>query len=163
MEAPGDAAWCVETASPRETGALGARLGRRAYPGDVLLLSGPVGSGKTVLASGLLAGLGVPGPHPSPTFTLVRTYRGRLAAVHADLYRLPPGFPPEEIGWDDELLDGAVAVVEWAERLGAPPPDAIAAHLDLTPGGRRVSFRASGPEARRWLAAVRRDEGRSVR
>lgn len=153
--------WTVATRSAAETEALGQRLGACARPGDALLLSGPVGAGKTVLAGGVLSGLGVPAPHPSPTFTLLRTYRGRLPAVHADLYRLPPGFASEEIGWDDELLDGAVAVVEWAERLGRhAPADAVAAHLEPTPPGRLVTVRATGPAARRWLAESRAAVGR---
>ncbi|MGB2940898.1 MAG: tRNA (adenosine(37)-N6)-threonylcarbamoyltransferase complex ATPase subunit type 1 TsaE, partial [Candidatus Dormiibacterota bacterium] len=74
--------------SPTETLILGEALGRSARPGDVILLAGPLGAGKTVLVQGIAAGLGSVATVGSPTFVLVRQYNGRLPLVHADLYRL---------------------------------------------------------------------------
>lgn len=92
------------------TDQLGRALGETAPPGGVLLLSGPVGVGKSVLASGVLRGLGVAPPHPSPTYTLVRLYRGRLPVAHIDLYRLGPGSFRDELDVED-LLDGNHVVI----------------------------------------------------
>ena len=107
------------TASEEETEALGARLAAELAPDGVLLLSGDLGAGKTVLARGLFAALGVPREEvQSPTFTLVREHSGvgGVRLVHADLYRLEP---EEAYGVGlEELLGGpGVKVVEWAERL----------------------------------------------
>lgn len=156
----GSPGWGHLSRSPAETARLGAALGRRARAGDVLLLSGRVGAGKTVLAAAVLDGLGVPGPHPSPTFTLLRSYRGRLPAVHADLYRLEGPIRADEIGWDEDDLAEGVTVVEWGERLGALcPEDALRLRIEPGPGPeeRRLEFTPGGPRAGRWLAALRAD------
>jgi tRNA threonylcarbamoyladenosine biosynthesis protein TsaE len=98
-------AWGAETDGEEATRALGRALGAALRGGEVLALHGPLGAGKTVLAQGILEGLGVPGPHPSPTFTLLRAYRGRLPVNHIDLYRLGDRAPQEDLGWA-ELLEG---------------------------------------------------------
>jgi tRNA threonylcarbamoyladenosine biosynthesis protein TsaE len=161
---PEAAHWTVVTGAPEETAALGRLAGACARPGDAILLEGPVGAGKTVLASGVLEGLGVAGPHPSPTFPVLRLYRGRLPAVHADLYRLAGVFDPEEVGWDEALGGSAVLVVEWAGHLGRwAPEDALWIHLEPADGSgpalRRIACRATGPEARRLLEDLRRAWG----
>lgn len=113
------------TASEEETRALGRELAEELEPDGVLLLSGDLGSGKTVLAQGVAQGLGIdPGEVQSPTFNLIREHRGsRGALIHVDLYRLDP----EQVGGLglEELLAGpGVKVVEWAERLPFPVPGA---------------------------------------
>lgn len=109
------------TASEAETEALGAALAAELAPDGVLLLSGDLGAGKTVLARGIAAGLGIdPREVQSPTFTLIREHageRGRL--VHVDLYRLEPA-EAEALGLDELLAGPGVKVVEWAERLPQP-------------------------------------------
>ncbi|WP_206934447.1 tRNA (adenosine(37)-N6)-threonylcarbamoyltransferase complex ATPase subunit type 1 TsaE [Roseococcus thiosulfatophilus] len=108
-----------------ETEALAARLARLACPGDVILLRGPLGAGKSALARAFLrAASGDPALEvPSPTFTLVQSYPlpGGITAHHYDLYRLDGPGGLMELGWD-EAREGIV-LVEWPERLGALAPD----------------------------------------
>ena len=106
--------------SPADTRALAAALGQWLAPGDVLALTGELGSGKTEFVHGLAQGLEVPQDAgvASPSFTLVHEYPGRLPLVHMDLYRLER-VPPEMLPDVEEYLSGPrVVVVEWAERLG---------------------------------------------
>ncbi|BBZ24232.1 tRNA (adenosine(37)-N6)-threonylcarbamoyltransferase complex ATPase subunit type 1 TsaE [Mycolicibacter hiberniae] len=124
-------------ATAEDTVALGARLGAALRAGDVVVLSGPLGAGKTVLAKGIAAALDVDGPVTSPTFVLAREHRARRpgspAMIHVDLYRLL-----DETGLDlpaqldsldlDTELDDAVVVVEWGEGLAERLSDR---HLDI--------------------------------
>lgn len=114
----------VVTRSEAETYAAGARVAERLRVGDVVLLTGPLGAGKTVLARGLAAGLGVPPEEVrSPTFTLVNPYQGRVPVYHLDLYRIEKPSDLDELGLEEILGGDGVAVVEWGERLGGwlPP------------------------------------------
>ncbi len=106
----------AETASADETRALGRQLAERLEPGDVLALQGDLGAGKTHLAKGIAAGLGLdPEAVTSPTFTLVQEH-GDGALLHLDLYRIESEEEVARLGLD-ELLDGdAVALVEWPDR-----------------------------------------------
>ena len=105
-----------------ETLALAERLGGLLRGGDVLAVSGDLGAGKTVFAKGVARALGVQDQVVSPTFTVVREYEGSLRFVHADVYRLDRVQELHDVGWDDLLDVDAVAVVEWAERVGALLP-----------------------------------------
>jgi tRNA threonylcarbamoyladenosine biosynthesis protein TsaE len=113
----------LRTTSAQQTIALGERLARHLRAGNVVLLHGDLGSGKTTLAQGVLAGLGVAGPVPSPTFTLVNEYDGMTAiggpvrVYHLDLYRLASEADLDSIGLDDYLAptDG-ITLIEWPER-----------------------------------------------
>lgn len=99
--------------SAAETEAVGARIAAGLGPGDVVLLSGDLGAGKTTLIRGACRALGVEGPVTSPTFTIGRRYRGRLPVSHLDLYRLG-GLGDEDPALLDDYLDaGSVAFVEW--------------------------------------------------
>lgn len=106
-----------------DTVALGARFGRQLRAGDVVVLSGPLGAGKTVLARGIAQGMDVEGPVTSPTFVLARVHRARRrgdpAMIHVDVYRLLGADVMAELdSLDlDTDLDRAVAVVEWGEGL----------------------------------------------
>jgi tRNA threonylcarbamoyladenosine biosynthesis protein TsaE len=150
-------AWEMTSRNEEETRSLGARLGRRLERGDVVALFGPVGAGKTVFAQGVLTGLGAPGPHPSPSFQLVRVHRGRVPAYHVDAYRLGPGAPREDVGWEELFGGEGVAVVEWAEHLlPRLPADRLEVRLDRDPQGpaevRRIRLCAGGPRSRLVLA-----------
>lgn len=109
----------LETASAAETEALGERLAADLRPGDVVVVSGDLGAGKTTLVRGACRALGVEGPVTSPTFTIGRRYDGRVPISHLDLYRLE-GLEEEEPALLDDYLDpGSVAFVEWPA-LAAP-------------------------------------------
>lgn len=131
------------------TEALGARLAAVARPGDVVTLSGPLGAGKTSIARGLLAALGLPGEAPSPSFAIVQPYAPpevRLPVLHVDLYRLDDPEEVEELGLEDERGDGLL-LVEWPERAGpAAWPDALALDLAVAADGTR-RLTASVPAA----------------
>src|SRR5262245_15914856 len=108
--------------SAAETRALGVRLAGVLRPGDVVVLTGDLGAGKTVLAKGIAEGLGVTEPVVSPTFTIVREYEGDVPLLHLDVYRLDHLQEVIDLGLD-ELLDGhAVTVVEWGEAVSALLP-----------------------------------------
>ena len=130
------------------TRALAAFLARQAGAGDAILLSGPLGAGKSVLARAFLrafcqdAALEV----PSPTYTLVQPYAAPSCTVHHfDLWRLGGPDELDELGWDD-ARDGLV-LVEWPERLeDMTPPDALHVTLDVRPDGTRVAHLQGWPE-----------------
>ncbi|MDQ3667140.1 MAG: tRNA (adenosine(37)-N6)-threonylcarbamoyltransferase complex ATPase subunit type 1 TsaE [Acidobacteriota bacterium] len=107
-----------------ETFSLGQQVGEQLSGGEILLLSGPLGAGKTVFVKGIAAALGLdPAEVTSPTFTLVNPYSGRLPLYHIDLYRLDEGASAAHAVDLDELLvdEKAALVIEWAERLGRYP------------------------------------------
>ncbi len=104
------------TNSPEQTRSLGRIIGERAQSGDVYLLTGPLGAGKTCLTQGIAQGLGVEGYVRSPTFVLMTRHSGRLTLHHVDLYRI--GGPEEawDLGLDEQLAGDGVCVIEWADR-----------------------------------------------
>ena len=109
------------TRSVEETFNLGKQLGQQLVGGEILLLSGPLGAGKTIFVKGLASSLGIdPEEVTSPSFTLVNPYDARLRLYHIDLYRLDEGASAAHAVDLDELLmdEQAVIVIEWAERLG---------------------------------------------
>jgi tRNA threonylcarbamoyladenosine biosynthesis protein TsaE len=120
------------THSEAETFAVARVLAATLKPGDVLLLSGSLGAGKTAFVRGLAEGLGIdPDEVSSPTFTLVHEYRGgRLALYHADLYRLERA-AVEELGLDELGVADGVLAIEWPERLHRPLPGARSVELTI--------------------------------
>jgi tRNA threonylcarbamoyladenosine biosynthesis protein TsaE len=127
----------AELRTAEDTKALGAELGELLHAGDVVVLSGPLGAGKTVLAKGIAEAMDVDGPVTSPTFVLARVHRARRsgapAMVHVDMYRLLDHTGADLLGELDSLdldtdLDDAVVVVEWGEGLVERLSDR---HLDI--------------------------------
>jgi tRNA threonylcarbamoyladenosine biosynthesis protein TsaE len=107
--------------SPEDTRAVAAAIAQLARPGDLVVLVGEMGAGKTAFAQGFARALGVAEPVTSPTYTLVHTYRaGELALHHADLYRLERVSEIEDLGLD-EMRDGAVTLVEWGDAADLGP------------------------------------------
>ena len=126
-----------ETASEQETAAVGERIAASIRAGDVILLYGQLGAGKTAFVRGLARGLGAPPEDvTSPTFTLVQEYRGRVTLYHVDLYRLEPREVPD-LGLD-ELVEGeSVVAVEWPDRWVDRPRLAWEITIDTVGDDRR--------------------------
>ena len=121
------------------TEALGAALAGLAEPGDVVTLSGPLGAGKTSIARGLLAALGLAGEAPSPTFAIVQPYAPpevRFPVLHVDLYRIDDPDEMAELGLDEAAMD-SLLLVEWPERAPGHWPEALALTLAILPDGTR--------------------------
>jgi len=126
-----------------ETVRFGERLGYELAGGEVILLNGPLGAGKTLVVKGIAHALGVDEDDvSSPSFTLVNPYEGRLRMYHIDLYRLDEGASAAHAVDLDELLsdERAVIVIEWAERMGRYP---------LPPGAWRISISGDGDAPRK--------------
>lgn len=108
----------IETNSEKETWQLGYDLAVKAQPGDIVTLTGDLGTGKTVLAQGFAQGLGVDDYVNSPTFTIVQVYEeGRLPFYHFDVYRIADPDEIDEIGFDEYVYGDGVSLIEWAELL----------------------------------------------
>lgn len=113
----------IITHRPEETQTLGQKIGELAQPGDVYLLSGKLGAGKTCLTQGIAWGLGIQEYATSPTFVLIRELQGRLTLYHIDLYRLDHIEEIADLGLDDYFYGRGVCVVEWAEKGTSILPD----------------------------------------
>ena len=110
----------IHTDNAAATRAVGRVIGENAQAGDVYLLTGPLGAGKTCLVQGLAQGLGAPGYARSPTFVLATRYQGRLTLHHADLYRIDHPAEAWDLGLDDIIAAGQdVLAIEWADRADA--------------------------------------------
>ncbi len=105
--------------STEETFEIGRALGQTARKGDIIALTGELGTGKTCLTQGIAKGLDVPPVYSvtSPTFTLINEYPGRLRLYHFDVYRLSGAPDIEEMGYEDYFYGSGVAVIEWAEKI----------------------------------------------
>ncbi len=125
----------LETSAAEETESAGEELGRRLRRGDLVLLKGELGAGKTTFVRGVARGTGSAAPVASPTFQLVRVYPGRLQLAHVDLYRLEKGDELRDLGLD-ELLEAGAAVVEWGDRLDVE--DAALIEFEHLGGDRRL-------------------------
>ncbi len=134
--------------SEEDTQQIARDLASRLKAGDVVLLAGPLGAGKTAFARGLAAGLGIdPDEVSSPTFTLIHEYRGgRLTMYHADLYRLERA-ATDDLGLEETGAADGVLAIEWAERLTHRIPGAILVEISpVDETTRRIMIRTSGEE-----------------
>jgi tRNA threonylcarbamoyladenosine biosynthesis protein TsaE len=137
---PAPAELVLDLPTEADTAALGWSLARQARRGDVILLQGPIGAGKSCLARAFIrARLGRMEEVPSPTFTLVQVYEAEGGDIwHADLYRLTRPDDVWELGLDD-AFQTAICLVEWPDRLGSHvPPDALLIRLETHGDSRRA-------------------------
>lgn len=138
----------LRTGDVDDTRALGVALGGLLGPGDVVLLAGELGTGKTALAQGIGRGLGVDEPVVSPSFMIVREYEGRVPLVHVDVYRLDYFQELHDLGFEEVLDPDRVTIVEWGDRV-APMLPGERLEVRLRFGGsdteRRVECAPVGP------------------
>ncbi len=144
----------IVSRSEGRTGRIGQAIGAALRAGDVVLLSGELGAGKTRMVQGMAEGLGASTPARSPTFVLVNEYRGRIRLSHCDLYRVSGADEVVELALEERLLDGALAV-EWPERgQGALPADALLVQIEVAPDtdARSIVLTPRGERSARLLA-----------
>ena len=136
----------LETHSPRETQAVAQAIGARCTGGEVVLLVGTLGSGKTCFAQGLADGLGVTGYVHSPTFVLATEHAGRLRLRHVDLYRIDGPEETLDLGLAEFGADDLVGMVEWADRAPeAYPAEHLTVNLmDMGANRRSLTLNANG-------------------
>jgi tRNA threonylcarbamoyladenosine biosynthesis protein TsaE len=152
-------AWRHRSRSAAETNRLGQIVGKVLRGGEVLALSGDLGTGKTSLVRGIAVGLGAP-PRSvsSPTFVLIHEYHGRLPLAHADLYRIDHARELPQLGLSDYLDGRHVVAIEWAEKAGHEMPDdrleIMLTHHSQT--ARDIVMQATGPDSRGLLSRVRK-------
>jgi tRNA threonylcarbamoyladenosine biosynthesis protein TsaE len=147
----------VECRSEAETARIGVAMGESLEAGTVIGLNGTLGSGKTRLTQSIGTGLGIAaGQVVSPTFTICVPHEGRLLLLHLDAYRIGQPEEVDELGLDEQTDDGAVLIVEWAERIDRylPPLDLI---VSIEPAGdtvRKFQFDAKTDRGTRLLKKV---------
>lgn len=153
----------ARTKSVDDTRAMAAEMAALARPGDLIVVAGDLGSGKTAFTQGFARGLGVEEPVTSPSFVLMRTYEGRIPLVHLDVYRLDHIQELIDLGIT-EVLDGdGVTLIEWGDVVApALPADFLEVRLEMddAPDDRTVTMRVVGPTWPARLAALRRTVGR---
>ena len=143
--------------SAEETRKIGMKLGKLAASGDVILLVGSLGAGKTCLTQGIARGLSIDEYTASPSFVLVREYQGKLPLYHIDLYRLDRIEEVAQLGLDDYLYGNGVCVVEWADKgLTVLPEDHLLIEMQVvSPLKRRLSFMPRGTRYLEMLSKLK--------
>jgi len=141
------------TRSEQETFTLGEHVAATLQPGTFVLLHGDLGAGKTAFVRGLATGLGAnPDDVSSPTFVLIQHYKGRIPLVHVDLYRLESGPAVDDLGLE-EMVEGAVVAVEWAERLPRQIEDSVTVKIeDLGDDARQITVLRQTANGKRQTA-----------
>ena len=136
--------------------AFGQKIGQKVQAGDVILLTGDLGAGKTTLTKGIAQGLGIQQMVKSPTYTIARTYEGRLALHHLDVYRV--GDDADSIDLDDFLYGDAVTIIEWGNLLDAAYfDDYLVIAIRPAGDGRELSFTAHGKRSQALLGEMSND------
>jgi len=151
----------IVSGSVERTRSVGSALGKLAEAGDVILLVGPLGAGKTCLTQGVARGLGVIESVVSPTFVLLREYRGRLPLFHLDFYRLDSVDEISSLGLEDYLFGDGVCVVEWAEKgLAALPREHLLIEIERAEASRRrLRLRPSGARYEEMISQLGTEKG----
>jgi tRNA threonylcarbamoyladenosine biosynthesis protein TsaE len=141
----------------KETQIIGEKLGELAQPGDLFLMIGNLGAGKTTLTQGIARGLGSPDNALSPTFVLMRELRGRLWLYHIDLYRLDRLEEISDLGLDEYLYGKGLCVIEWAEKgLSVLPPDHLLIKINyLEDTSRSFEFIPEGKRYRKLITQLK--------
>ncbi|MGI6538786.1 MAG: tRNA (adenosine(37)-N6)-threonylcarbamoyltransferase complex ATPase subunit type 1 TsaE [Caldicoprobacterales bacterium] len=150
------------TKSDEETYQLGKVIGENARPGDIFLLYGDLGSGKTVLSRGISHGAGYKGLVTSPTFTLMNIYEGRYPVYHFDIYRI--NYPEElyDLDYEEFFFGTGITIVEWSEKLGSLLPSE---YLKITisqiagENTRRIAVEPIGNKYIIWKELLKSNEG----
>ncbi|USS86939.1 tRNA (adenosine(37)-N6)-threonylcarbamoyltransferase complex ATPase subunit type 1 TsaE [Fructilactobacillus cliffordii] len=149
----------VVVTKPAETEALGEQLAQQLQPGDVILLDGDLGAGKTTFTKGIARGLGIRQTVKSPSFPIIREYQsGRLPLYHMDVYRLETG-GAADLGLDEYFAGDGVSVVEWSQFAETELPEhylqvAIERQDDVDADQRRLTLRAHGDRFETLLAQL---------
>jgi len=149
----------ARTKSVEQTKELGRALAELVRPGDIILLAGDLGAGKTALTQGLGAAMGVLETITSPTFTIASSYEGRIRLHHLDVYRLEHLQEAIDLGLAELVDDGAVAVIEWGDAVApALPPDFLEIRLQFGEGDddRHLDLRTVGGGWAARAGALRR-------
>ncbi len=149
----------VITDSPEQTQKVGSSLGECSQPGDIYLLLGELGAGKTCFTQGIAWGTGFDGYASSPSFVLMRQYEGRLPIFHLDFYRLEGSLEVDDMGLDDYLYGNGVCVIEWADRaLESLPQEYMIIRFEhISEHERRLTFE---PEGSRYIELLQRARGK---
>ncbi len=136
----------IETVSAGATRRVGAALGDSVHSGDVIVLTGDLGAGKTVIAQGVAEALGISGGVTSPTFNILVVHRGPLELAHFDLYRLEHAWQLEDIDFWGVVEGDSVSLIEWGDRFpGSLPSDVLTVTLTITDDEERhITVSASG-------------------
>lgn len=125
------------SANPEETMVFAERLAKLLRPKDVIALEGDLGAGKTTFTKGLARGLGIKKTVNSPTFTIIKEYRGIMPLYHMDVYRLEES--GEDLGFDEYFYDNGVTVIEWAHYIkDYLPPELLTIRIELGKDGKRI-------------------------
>ena len=145
------------TRSPEQTQQFGKSLGKIAQAGDVILLVGKLGAGKTCLTQGIAWGLDIDDYAASPSFVLVRELYGRLPLYHVDFYRLENLAEIAELGLDEYFYGKGVSVVEWAEKaLSLLPPENLLIEMEyIDDNERRLKLKPNGKRYREMVAQLK--------
>jgi tRNA threonylcarbamoyladenosine biosynthesis protein TsaE len=147
----------IVSTTPKDTETFARLLGELAQPGDVLILTGDLGAGKTTLTKGIALGLGIEQLIKSPTYTIIREYQsGRLPLYHMDVYRVGQG--AEDLGLEEYFEGDGLSVVEWGDLLQEAVPDTYlnvtVAKEDQFTEKRRIQLKAVGTVAQKRLAEI---------
>lgn len=125
--------------TPDETFKIGLEISSQIKSGDIFLVNGGLGAGKSVLIRGIAKGLGVTEDLPSPTFTIVNEYSGKFKVYHFDLYRIDAPYELYEIGFEDYIYSDGVSFIEWPSKCGELlPEEAIEIDINIINGIREI-------------------------